>query len=86
MCDGTYIAVYFIIWAIVILVFWRHRSNILRVVKGTENKTELGKEIKKAFTHKKKGDAATNIQQPQEDVSTKVEVTEAEQKGIGKEE
>lgn len=86
MCDGTYIAVYFIIWAIVILVFWRHRSNILRVVKGTENKTELGKEIKKAFTHKKKEDTATNIQQPQEDTSSKVEVKEAEQKGIGKEE
>ena len=54
MCKSEFAVVYVLIWLMVVLVFWTHRSNISRVLHGTENKTELGKEIKKAFTIRKK--------------------------------
>ena len=44
--------VYIVLWIMAILVFWAHRSNIVRIVQHRENKTELAQQIKRAFTHK----------------------------------
>lgn len=46
--------VYILLWGITALVFWAHRTNIVRIVQHKENKTELASQIKKAFTHKHK--------------------------------
>lgn len=44
--------VYILLWGMTALVFWAHRTNIVRIIQHKENKTELASQIKKAFMHK----------------------------------
>lgn len=67
--------VYILLWGITALVFWAHRTNIVRIVQHKENKTELASQIKKAFTHKHKDKTNndTNTTEPTANASESVE-------------
>lgn len=48
-----------IVWLLIILTLARHRANIQRLIKGTENKIDFKQKLKQAFC-KKKGEEIIN--------------------------
>lgn len=46
-------AITIIIWMLYLLMLFMHRGNIMRLIKGTENKIDFKSKLREVFSHKK---------------------------------